>query len=130
MFYDTERLSRVDSYVRDLNRNTEYRFPSTYVKYRSPSRPYLPQQYTPINIYRTYNSPLSQRHSILYTNPYIYNPISVSQSLYESRIADLQRSLSRERLARERAYPTTNSSSSSTLSRLYSGFARHWTMGS
>uniref|UniRef100_A0AAF5PIF9 Uncharacterized protein n=1 Tax=Wuchereria bancrofti TaxID=6293 RepID=A0AAF5PIF9_WUCBA len=111
MFYDTERLSRVDSYVRDLNRNTEYRFPSTYVKYRSPSRPYLPQQYTPINIYRTYNSPLSQRHSILYTNPYIYNPISVSQSLYE-------------------AYPTTNSSSSSTLSRLYSGFARHWTMGS
>ncbi|VIO87334.1 Uncharacterized protein BM_BM5950 [Brugia malayi] len=80
MFYDMERLSRVDSYVRDLNRNTEYGFPSTYVKYRSPSRPYLPQEYTPINGYR--------------------------------------------------AYPTTNSPSSSTLSRLYSGFARHWTMGS
>ncbi|KAK6111047.1 hypothetical protein QQG55_42100 [Brugia pahangi] len=112
MFYDMERLSRVDSYVRDLNRNTEYGFPSTYVKYRSPSRPYLPQEYTPINGYRAYNSPLSrQRHSVLYNNPYIYNPISVSQSLYE-------------------AYPTTNSPSSSTLSRLYSGFARHWTMGS
>ncbi|VDN81483.1 unnamed protein product [Brugia pahangi] len=103
MFYDMERLSRMDSYVRDLNRNTEYGFPSTYVKYRSPSRPYLPQEYTPINGYRAYNSPLSrQRHSVLYNNPYIYNPISVSQSLYESRIADLQRSLSRERLARER----------------------------
>uniref|UniRef100_A0A0R3S7B0 Plakophilin-4 n=1 Tax=Elaeophora elaphi TaxID=1147741 RepID=A0A0R3S7B0_9BILA len=52
MFYDTGRLSRVDSYVRDLNRNTEYGFPSSYAKYRSPSRPYLPQEYTPINGYR------------------------------------------------------------------------------
>ncbi|EJD75796.1 hypothetical protein, variant [Loa loa] len=100
MFYDTERLSRVDSYVRDLNRNVEYVFPSTYDKYRSPSRAYLPQEYTPVNGYRAYNSPL--RHSVLYTNPYIYNPISVSHNLYENRIAELQRSLSRERLARER----------------------------
>ncbi|KAM3725829.1 hypothetical protein ACO02O_02659 [Dirofilaria immitis] len=79
VFYDTERLSRVDSYVRDLNRHVEYGLPSAYAKYRSPARPYLTQEYTPINEYR--------------------------------------------------AYPTTNSPSS-TLSRLYSGFARYWTMGS
>lgn len=52
MFYDTERLSRVDSYVRDLNRNVEYGLPSTYAKYRSPSRPYLSQEYTPVTGYR------------------------------------------------------------------------------
>uniref|UniRef100_A0A2K6W354 Uncharacterized protein n=1 Tax=Onchocerca volvulus TaxID=6282 RepID=A0A2K6W354_ONCVO len=100
MFYDTERLSRVDSYVRDLNRNIEHSLPSIYMKYRSPSRPYLPKDYTPINGYRTYNNPLLfQRHPNLNTNQ--YNPIP-SYNLYESRIADLQRSLSRERLARER----------------------------
>ncbi|VDP13214.1 unnamed protein product [Onchocerca flexuosa] len=88
MFYDKERLSRVDSYVRDLNRNIEYGLPSTYMKYRSPSRPYLPQDYTPINGYRVC--------CLKFLSHYSY------QQLKTSRIADLQRSLSRERLARER----------------------------
>uniref|UniRef100_A0A915PRL2 Uncharacterized protein n=1 Tax=Setaria digitata TaxID=48799 RepID=A0A915PRL2_9BILA len=103
MFYDNERLSRVENYVRDLNRHVEHEFPGTYAKYRSSSRPYLTQEYTPINGYRVHDNPLSlERYSIRHTNPYIYNPISVPRILYESRIVDLERSLSRERLARER----------------------------
>lgn len=51
MFYDTGRLSRVDSYVRGLDRRIEHEFPSTYAKYRSSSRPYLPQEYTPVSGY-------------------------------------------------------------------------------
>ncbi|VDM39198.1 unnamed protein product [Toxocara canis] len=37
-FYETGRLSRVDSYVRDMNRQYESRVPSAYAKYRSSSR--------------------------------------------------------------------------------------------
>ncbi|VDN43703.1 unnamed protein product [Gongylonema pulchrum] len=52
MFYDTGRLSRVDSYVRGLDDRIEHQFSSTYAKYHSPSRPYFPHEYTPVNGYR------------------------------------------------------------------------------
>ncbi|VDK78912.1 unnamed protein product [Litomosoides sigmodontis] len=54
MFYGKERLSRVDSYVRDSSRNADYGFVDTYSKYRSSSRPYLQQVYTPTTRYTAY----------------------------------------------------------------------------
>ncbi|VDM97383.1 unnamed protein product [Thelazia callipaeda] len=51
MFYNSGRLSRVDSYIRDMDRRFEYDFPSNYTRC-STFRSYLPQIYAPAAGYR------------------------------------------------------------------------------
>ncbi|NP_001362142.1 Rab-GAP TBC domain-containing protein [Caenorhabditis elegans] len=96
------RLSRVDSYVRDIHTPYEYEVPSTYDRYRSSSRG---PSYSTINGYTAYiSSPSyveteSTRRMKRYqrdTSP------AMVRSMYEGRIGQLERSLSREVIQKDR----------------------------
>ncbi|VDK44410.1 unnamed protein product [Anisakis simplex] len=50
-YYETGRLSRVDSYVQNMNSQYEWTVPSTYATYRSSSRSNLFQRNTPLDGY-------------------------------------------------------------------------------
>ncbi|KAI1710363.1 hypothetical protein DdX_10721 [Ditylenchus destructor] len=103
------RISRVDSFVNNLNSRYEWGVPSTYENYRSASRGQVP--YTPMNDYSSHtNYPHTYRENGYQDHAYQENIRnlrrwdSVQRSVrdkYEARVDDLQRSLSRERYARD-----------------------------
>jgi len=108
-FYGAGRLSRVDSYVNDINTKYEYNMPSSYGTYRSSSRSNMANGYTsPMtqSVYeprKTYRDTVSPSYMRSVYEPVRYAPYTPS---YYGR--------------------PHRSPSSTTLSRLYSGFTRDW----
>uniref|UniRef100_A0A915C9D9 Uncharacterized protein n=1 Tax=Parascaris univalens TaxID=6257 RepID=A0A915C9D9_PARUN len=103
-FYETGRLSRVDSYVREMDQRYESRVPSTYAKYYSTSRSNIPHAYAALDGYSAaYGVPsYMTKDSSQFDRQSIYDTGVSVRGMYEARIGDLERSLSRERLARDR----------------------------
>ncbi|KAJ1352061.1 hypothetical protein KIN20_008250 [Parelaphostrongylus tenuis] len=100
IFYGGGRLSRVDSYVRDLHTPYEYEMPSSYDRYRSSSRS---GGYSTISGYTSYNSsPYMDTDTTRRFKRYQYDTTPMVMSMYEGRIGQLERSLSRELLTKDR----------------------------
>ncbi|CAJ0610573.1 unnamed protein product [Cylicocyclus nassatus] len=101
LYVGAGRLSRVDSYVRDLHTPYEYEMPSTYDRYRSSSRS---GGYSTMSGYTSYNSSPSyvDTDTTRRFKRYQYDTTPMIMSMYEGRIGQLERSLSRELINKDR----------------------------
>ncbi|KAI6215193.1 hypothetical protein M3Y94_00356500 [Aphelenchoides besseyi] len=103
-FLGAGRMSRVDSYVNNLNSRYEWQVPANHEVYHAHSRGQI--SYAPLNEYASYshsnNSYIDFGNEARFRRSVREGTPVQWKSLYETRIGELQRSLSRERFERDR----------------------------
>ncbi|KAI6201537.1 hypothetical protein M3Y96_00852800 [Aphelenchoides besseyi] len=103
-FLGAGRMSRVDSFVNNLNSRYEWQVPANHEVYHAHSRGQI--SYAPLNEYASYshsnNSYIDFGNEARFRRSVREGTPVQWKSLYETRIGELQRSLSRERFERDR----------------------------